>query len=433
MTNDLNGVASLLLQTSTSSAIAFSKGHILLAHLHDEIIAEALQNCRELQGENAEKAEYLREAASSIRVPTRLSVALFMFLAKEAIPVVDLVFDVVNAYGFFVQRRFKWFAALLFALVFHGLSSCTVAILAGEPLLAFAEVLTFGTAGSIVHTARSLRRGVKSTESVSSKKLEAVEAIISLLITADALDSTAHQQPFERASLFQWASILMSVASLSLLAADLDKDATYKQTRFSHALKDSTSIVGKAQFLAFHAGEICCILVLLPAIRVTRPFGAPLLFGGLAMIGLFLHIRSLLFGFEGDWVEVEDTKRHDQGRVYTFSSKTIKSNLDVEWPLRFTSDFEATATTNKQSFRIERLGGTDIMHWSKGSYRESFREQRPEYPWNSKRLVRWETFVPCLRSSLLLSCEQMPKLPFRPLGRLNPLFINQYNRLTQGI
>lgn len=161
MTNDLNGVASLLLQTSTSSAIAFSKGHILLAHLHDEIIAEALQNCRELQGENAEKAEYLREAASSIRVPTRLSVALFMFLAKEAIPLVDIVFDVVNAYGFFVQRRFKWFAALLFALVFHGLSSCTVAILAGEPLLAFAEVLTFGTAGSIVHTARSLRRGSK--------------------------------------------------------------------------------------------------------------------------------------------------------------------------------------------------------------------------------------------------------------------------------
>lgn len=415
MTNDLNGVASLLLQTSTSSAIAFSKGHILLAHLHDEIIAEALQNCRELQGENAEKAEYLREAASSIRVPTRLSVALFMFLAKEAIPVVDVVFDVVNAYGFFVQRRFKWFAALLFALVFHGLSSCTVAILAGEPLLAFAEALTFGTAGSIVHTARSLRRGVKSTESVSSKKLEAVEAIISLLITADALDSTAHQQPFERASLFQWASILMSVASLSLLAADLDKDATYKQTRFSHALKDSTSIVGKAQFLAFHAGEICCILVLLPAIRVTRPFGAPLLFGGLAMIGLFLHIRSLLFGFEGDWVEVEDTQRHDQGRVYTFSSKTIKSNLDVEWPLRFTSDFEATATTNIQSFRIERLGGTDIMHWSKGSYRGSHREQRAEYPWNSKRLVRWETFVPCLRSSLLLSCEQMPKLPFRPI------------------
>lgn len=406
MTNDLNGVASVLLQTSTSSAIAFSKGHILLAHLHDEIIAEALQNC---QGENAEKAEYLREAASSIRVPTRLSVALFMFLAKEAIPVVDVVFDVVNAYGFFVQRRFKWFAALLFALVFHGLSSCTVAILAGEPLLACAEVLTFGTAGSIVHTARSVRRGVKSTESVSSKKLEAVEAMISLLITADALDSTTHQQPFERASLFQWASILMSVASLSLLAADLDKAATYKQTRFSHALKDSTSIVGKAQFLAFHAGEICCILVLLPAIRVTRPFGAPLLFGGLVMIGLFLHIRSLLFGFEGDWVEVEDTKRHDQGRVYTFSSKTIKSNLDVEWPLCFTSDFEATATTNRQSFRIERLGGTDIMHWSKGSYGEP----GADYPWNSKRLVRWETFVPCLRSSLLLSCGQMPTLPFR--------------------
>eukprot|EP00971_Amphidinium_carterae_P214997 4266695-Amphidinium_carterae.1 len=98
----------------------------------------------------------------------------------------------------------------------------------------------------------------------------------------------------------------MSLYTLPGLAYDLGQNAICTKLRHAHLRSELIGFWSKLCMRGFCMSEVLSMLVLLPVVTITKPYGGAVFAALVGSMALLLHFTSMLRGMEGDWTVLDD-------------------------------------------------------------------------------------------------------------------------------
>eukprot|EP00931_Biecheleriopsis_adriatica_P114279 TRINITY_DN8984_c0_g1_i7.p1 TRINITY_DN8984_c0_g1~~TRINITY_DN8984_c0_g1_i7.p1 ORF type:complete len:769 (+),score=161.07 TRINITY_DN8984_c0_g1_i7:65-2371(+) len=372
-------VPQLLLQTAAKHEDVFADGAQILAHVD----AGDLNLALEQSGFDGQLCQVV-DAAKTFRY------TWWSGVLDTLLPLFDVGSDVAGLCVFVRDGEYKWLALQGMALLFNSIASAADAAESGEYTVAALNLLTLGTAGQLSDAVRAASTGVKTSNILSYKMNEGVEAFVSLGVVADVLAVSGildGYPPLSRNSAaLRWVSLVSSLGSLTKLAYDMDVNSIIKRSLHRHQRLHLGQTASQVLLVLYHATSVGSWLVLVFVALAFPAYGLPAL-AALSVLALFACFSWCMQSLEGQWVA--EIKEEEESVNCNITSSSVVFDVGV------TFDFQQTAagghfTSSDGNVKVQLEACGDAMVWTAGQWIDQQR-QLESYWSHGARLLRTET------------------------------------------